>query len=355
MDNEFKNRIGHDNFVWWIGVVERRDDPLNLGRVKVRIFGSHTDNLNNIPTDTLPWAIPMLPTNNSRTFSTPMEGDYAMGFFMDGLSCQSPVIMGVFPGIPQEDSPEGVGFSSKAKYFKSDITEQNEIKPESIATAPAIKVFSGAKITTTTAPAMAIQRVGQPTTPAQAYTLTNTSIQVANNNRVHVCDIATKIRFEIAVAKIKDMISFQATRKIKELANAATAPSPVATAIKQVIETIKGFVKMLAEAIKYIKETLAEIRAYIAYVQLMIAYIKSLPAKLLAMLQSCLSELISGLVSSLAYTTPTNETAEAISAVEETLTKTSEITAVEADLAEGVSVDFSIENFNLGMENYSTA
>jgi hypothetical protein len=31
----FTNRMGQDGFVWWMGVVERRDDPLMLGRLKV--------------------------------------------------------------------------------------------------------------------------------------------------------------------------------------------------------------------------------------------------------------------------------------------------------------------------------
>lgn len=110
MDNEFKNRIGHDNFVWWMGVVELRDDPLNLGRVKVRIFGSHTSDKKLIPTENLPWAQPMLPVNASLTTGTPQEGDYVFGFFFDGLSCQAPCIMGVFPGIPQQVLNPSQGF-----------------------------------------------------------------------------------------------------------------------------------------------------------------------------------------------------------------------------------------------------
>ena len=36
-----------NNFIGksWIGVVENIDDPLQLGRVKVRIFGYHTEDL----------------------------------------------------------------------------------------------------------------------------------------------------------------------------------------------------------------------------------------------------------------------------------------------------------------------
>ena len=73
--SDFQNKLGHDNFIWWIGVVEDRFDPLNLGRCRVRIFGAHTSELQLIPTSSLPWATPLYPVNDSRSFSTPMEGD----------------------------------------------------------------------------------------------------------------------------------------------------------------------------------------------------------------------------------------------------------------------------------------
>jgi hypothetical protein len=94
-----ENFIGKDGFVWWVGVIENRADPLGLGRCKVRIFGWHTDNISELPTDDLPWATPMLPINNSKSFSAPRLGDWVVGFFLDVASAQSPVMMGVLPGI----------------------------------------------------------------------------------------------------------------------------------------------------------------------------------------------------------------------------------------------------------------
>lgn len=107
----FKNRIGLDNFIWWMGVVEERNDPLNIGRVRVRIFGWHTDDKTLIPTDKLPWAQPMIPVNGSLSTGTAQEGDYVFGFFFDGESGQAPCIMGVFPGIPQEFINNAKGFT----------------------------------------------------------------------------------------------------------------------------------------------------------------------------------------------------------------------------------------------------
>ena len=97
-----ENFIGKDNFVWWYGVVEDNNDPLKTGRCKVRIFGWHTENLEELPTESLPRALPLLPVNNSKTFSAPRVGDWVVGFFTDGLSAQAPVMMGVLPGIQQD-------------------------------------------------------------------------------------------------------------------------------------------------------------------------------------------------------------------------------------------------------------
>ena len=34
---------GKEGLVWFTGIVEDRNDPLALNRVRVRIYGSHTD------------------------------------------------------------------------------------------------------------------------------------------------------------------------------------------------------------------------------------------------------------------------------------------------------------------------
>ena len=76
-------------FIWWQGVVEDRDDPLLIGRCRVRILGYHTDDKNDIPTESLPWAYPAMPIN-TKPNSTPVgpnEGTWVMGFFRDGNDC----------------------------------------------------------------------------------------------------------------------------------------------------------------------------------------------------------------------------------------------------------------------------
>lgn len=106
-----KNFIGLEGFIWFMGVVENRLDPLKLGRCQIRIFGWHTDNISLIPSEDLPWAQPLIPVNASTITNTPKEGDMVVGFFSDGESAQSPIIFGVLPGIPEITPPISKGFS----------------------------------------------------------------------------------------------------------------------------------------------------------------------------------------------------------------------------------------------------
>lgn len=113
-----KNFIGLEGFIWWIGVVEDRNDPEQLGRVRVRCFGWHTDQKELIPTDALPWAHPVIPVNNPNMY-TPKEGDMVFGFFIDGNNAQNPAIMGVLPGKPENKPDYQRGFSDPRTDFGS--------------------------------------------------------------------------------------------------------------------------------------------------------------------------------------------------------------------------------------------
>ena len=57
--------MGMDGFVWFTGVVEDRNDPSKLGRVKVRCLGLHTESLVDLPTEDLPWAMVVNPITSA--------------------------------------------------------------------------------------------------------------------------------------------------------------------------------------------------------------------------------------------------------------------------------------------------
>lgn len=108
--------MGLDGFVWWVGVVEDRNDPLHLGRARVRIHAWHTDDKTLIPTEHLPWAHPMHPVNGTHgQIVPPKEGTMVMGFFMDGKEAEHPVLMGIFNGIPEKTPDAAKGFSDPGK------------------------------------------------------------------------------------------------------------------------------------------------------------------------------------------------------------------------------------------------
>jgi len=129
-----ENFIGKDGFIWWMGVVESVDDPLNLSRVQVRIFGWHTDNLQQLPKSDLPWALSCFSTNASMTSAVPVVGDYAFGFFTDNMSGQAPVIIGVFPGIPVNGANKSKGFSEGTHYPVGEPTTSRLYRNEKIET-----------------------------------------------------------------------------------------------------------------------------------------------------------------------------------------------------------------------------
>ena len=91
--------MGIDGFIWFTGVVEDRDDPSKLGRVRVRCVGHHTDDKSKIQTADLPWAHVMHPVTdpsmngmgNTPTFM--VEGTWVVGFFMDAEDKQQPIII----------------------------------------------------------------------------------------------------------------------------------------------------------------------------------------------------------------------------------------------------------------------
>ena len=104
-------------FVWWMGVVEDRMDPEKMGRYRVRVFGYHTDDKGDIPTEKLLWAMVMMPITSatiSGTGCSPtgiIEGSHVMGFFADGHDCQVPIIMGTYGAKPEKGPEAGKGFN----------------------------------------------------------------------------------------------------------------------------------------------------------------------------------------------------------------------------------------------------
>lgn len=115
------------------GVVEERSirDEYKLGRCKVRIFGIHTEDKNELPTDDLPWAIPLSDITSasiSQIGQSPtgiVEGQWVVVVFADEYK-QHPIILGTMAGVPfkyEEKTTGGIKF--KTGWSTTYLTDSN--------------------------------------------------------------------------------------------------------------------------------------------------------------------------------------------------------------------------------------
>jgi len=126
--------MGKEGFQWFVGVVEDRQDPQTLGRLRVRCLGYHTEVLDKLKTEDLPWAHVMNPVTSATVSGlgqSPLgavEGTWVVGFFQDGSEAQQPIIIGTLPGVPSElpDTGSKLGFQDTIngaypKYKETDV------------------------------------------------------------------------------------------------------------------------------------------------------------------------------------------------------------------------------------------
>jgi len=147
--------MGKNGFNWFVGVVEDRQDPKTLGRLRVRCLGYHTEGLDKLKTEDLPWSHVMNPITSATVSGigqSPLgavEGTWVVGFFQDGADAQQPIIIGTLPGVPSELPDIGAkkGFmDTSGNYPKyKDETDVNRLAVNASTTTTA-----GAGKTTTT-------------------------------------------------------------------------------------------------------------------------------------------------------------------------------------------------------------
>lgn len=101
--------LGFESFVWFIGKVEDIEDPLKLGRARVRILNIHNKSTSLVPKEKLPWAL-ILNTPLSASYNkigiSPVGIDKdttVVGFFLDGSECNQPIILGTLSGTDLQD------------------------------------------------------------------------------------------------------------------------------------------------------------------------------------------------------------------------------------------------------------
>jgi hypothetical protein len=116
------------------GVVEDNNDPLKLGRVKVRIWGLHTDkkikdDYEGIPTEELPWAEPAYSiiegsVSGYGLWCVPLQGSHVYVFFENGNPME-PRYFASAPGIPTETPDSSKGFSDPDGVYPERLNESD--------------------------------------------------------------------------------------------------------------------------------------------------------------------------------------------------------------------------------------
>jgi uncharacterized protein (UPF0147 family) len=237
-----------------------------------------------VPSNTLPWAIPIASPNTGKSFSTLVEGDYVVGYFQDGEGAQSPVIIGLLPGVVIKSPNTSKGFSPQSQEpIKKDLP--------------------------------AGQSSGEVTTPPLARSVVaNTAVSQTNALLEHACDFRYQLNLDIGLAGLDNPVTAiqnaiksgknkaaQAIRilveivndKFREVVNAMLKLigfDPTGTVslefsiAKNLFREINRITKKIAKAV----ELASFYVSLFTEIQQIVDYLKSLPDRIKSIVQECI-------------------------------------------------------------------
>ena len=125
---------------YFYGIVEDRQDPLKVGRVRVRIHGVHTDDKLLIASADLPWCQVILPTTSAGlsglgTGHGLVEGSTVFGYFRDQAK-QDPIVLGVAAGIPQSGYKEDITDALITRSIEKGFNDPRALTVDDYADTP---------------------------------------------------------------------------------------------------------------------------------------------------------------------------------------------------------------------------
>ena len=129
-----------DQVRWFIGTVVDINDPLKLDRVRVRVYGIHTSNTIDIPTEDLPWAKVIIPVTEGGTSGIGANSQIKIraqvfGVFLDGKDSQLPVILGSMPKVETVRNDENESITVENEYNEGssvDLEALPKLAPNSL-------------------------------------------------------------------------------------------------------------------------------------------------------------------------------------------------------------------------------
>ena len=130
-----------DNSRWFMGTVVNINDPLELGRIKVRIFGVHTANTAMIEEGDLPWAQVIIPVTEGGSSGIGTNIGIKVqaqvyGVFLDGKDSQLPLVLG---SVPKYERPSGVQNKEKESTVADQLQHDELVNAAPGGTAEEIR------------------------------------------------------------------------------------------------------------------------------------------------------------------------------------------------------------------------
>jgi len=217
--------------VYFIGVVEDRQDPLKSGRVRVRCFYWHSPDKTLVPTDSLPWASVQ---NKLRL----KEGDHVKGYFEDGRDIQIPVVTELCIGIPEQANKPDQGFNDP----RTDEQLQNAPRPPKELKTP--DDGTGVKIVELAA-AVAGQRLNEPCLPrlVRGENLTDYNSMLTSFDEIKNYPLGIESMLTGVVNSVLIMAQQQVTGLIASLLRKIPGVAPFVPTIIRDFFTQTGFKK----------------------------------------------------------------------------------------------------------------
>jgi hypothetical protein len=258
-----KDFYGRQGYIWFVGLVEDVDDPSQLGQVRVRVVGLHSQDKNLMPTEALPWAQVILPPTGAKTHSGPIVGDWVRGYFQDGEFAQILVIDGVFPGVEGQQSRTVYNYIKQTKgddYFPQTTQHHRE--------------------------------VGEGTPFRSVRGILEGTLTEINNNRLsHACGIKLEVETALAWARLKasDIINWLMAQ-IKAFAIAlGMDPTGLISFAISILKFIRRLVNWIRDILEVIEDWIQVVHDVVAICRQIVDLILSLPERLIAFLRDCLA------------------------------------------------------------------
>lgn len=322
--------VGKDGFFWWFGEVVNDRDPLEIGRVRVRISGWYTDLdgkfRDTMPDDDLPWAIVLQPTDQGGQDGTGKSagqlkpGAMVMGFFLDGQEAQQPVVMGVVraykPGSVNGtvESIHGSGGPSDGKY--DNISNEAYTNPVTGQSAPGNVVQNSANSDIQSQPTAPGNPLSATALPGSAGGKPSISpIPAANAVAGSTNSFETHLRYQLKdigvtistlVPKDGDFVSVvdgtvknvkAMTGKVKNLISGVL--SEVVAAVKELfVTTMAGIIKAL-KLTSFLGIPFVYTTALSAIIKLVLEYLCNIDSSFLGGILSALSGTVDSFVESM--------------------------------------------------------